>query len=75
MRNGLMTLDELYDCITKIVASPHTAITEHDKRRAIQIFLGFDDYLIDHLPGYCSDDCVIDFGAYASKQLDILEGK
>ena len=70
-----VTLDELFDVVTKMIASPHTAITEHDKRRAIQIFLGFDDFLIDNLEGYCGDDCEFDFGAYAAEQLDILEGK
>ena len=75
MRNGTMTLDELYDHITRYVASPHTAIVEHDKRRAAQVFLAFDDFMIDHLEGYCGDDCEFDFGAYASQQLDILEGK
>ena len=48
-------MDELFEIITKIVASPHTVITEQDKRRAIQVFLGFDDYLIDALPGYCEE--------------------
>jgi hypothetical protein len=40
-------MDELFEIITKIIAEPHNVITEHDKRRAIQVFLGFDDYLID----------------------------
>ena len=71
-------MDELFEIITKIVASSHTVITEQDKRRAIRVFLGFDDYLIDALPGYCDDTSElgeIDFGAYAAEQLDILEGK
>ena len=70
-----LSIDELFEIVTKVIASPHTAITEHDKRRAIQVFLGFDDYLIDALPGYCEEGCEIDFGAYAADQLDILEGK
>lgn len=70
-----MTIDKLFEIITKVIASPHTAITEHDKRRAIQVFLGFDDYLIDALDGYCEEGCEIDFGAYAAKILDELEGK
>ena len=70
-----MNLDELFDVVTKMIAHPHTAIVEHDKRRAIQVFLSFDDFLIDHLEGYCGDDCEFDFGAYAADQLDILEGK
>jgi hypothetical protein len=34
-----MTKAELFNHITHIIASPHTAITEHDKRRAVQVFL------------------------------------
>jgi hypothetical protein len=70
-----MNIDKLFEIVTKIIASPHTAITEHDKRRAIQVFLAFDDYLIDELDGYCEEGCEIDFGAYAAEILDILEGK
>ena len=70
-----MDLDELFDAVTKIIAEPHSQILEHDKRRAIQVFLAFDDFLIDNQAGYCSDWCEFDFGAYASQQLDILEGK
>jgi hypothetical protein len=69
-------MDELFEIITKIIAEPHSVITEHDKRRAIQVFLGFDDYLIDNVPEYCGDTEFgeIDFGGYAAEQLDILEG-
>ncbi len=70
-----MTKDELFEVVCRIIAHPHSQICEHDKRRAIQVFLAFDDFLIDNLEGYCSDDCEIDFGAYAAEQLDILEGK
>ena len=70
-----MNQQELFDHIVAAVAHPHTTVTEHNKRRAIQILLIIDDYLIDNLPGYCSDDCEIDFGALASDQLDILEGR
>jgi hypothetical protein len=73
-----MTKDELFEIVTKIIASPHTAITEHDKRRAIQVFLAFDEYLIDvdvalGTGGEVGDE--YDFGSYAAEQLDILEGK
>jgi hypothetical protein len=68
-----LSMNEFFEIVTKVIASPHTTITEHDKRRAIQVFLGFDDYLIDALPGYCEEGCEIDFGAYAADQLDILE--
>ena len=66
-------MDELFEIVTKVIASPHTAITEHDKRRAIQVFLAFDDYLIDALPGYCEEGCEIDFGGYATNVLAQLE--
>jgi hypothetical protein len=39
------TREELFDCITQIIAHPHTAITSHDKTRAMAIFLTFADYL------------------------------
>ena len=70
-----LSIDELFEIVTKVIASPHTTITEHDKRRAVCVFLYFDDYLIDALPGYCEEGCEIDFGGYAAEQLDILEGK
>ena len=72
-----MTKDELFDIVTKMIAHPHTAITEHDKRRAIQVFLAFDDYLIDVdvAAGRCDVGDEYDFCSYASEQLDILEGK
>ena len=70
----MTNLDELFEIVTKVIAEPNTTITEQHKRKAIRVFLGFDDYLIDALPGYC-EGCDIDFGGYAAEQLDILEGK
>ena len=72
-----MTKDELFEIVPKIIASPHTAITEHDKRRAIQVFLAFDEYLIDVdvTSGRCDVGDEYDFGSYAEKILDELEGK
>ena len=69
----MTNLDELFDVVTKMIAEPHSQICEHDKRRAIQVFLGFDDYLIDALPGYCEEGCEIDFGAYAATIIEELE--
>lgn len=66
-------MDKLFEIITKVIAEPHTAITEHDKRRAIQVFLAFDDYLIDMVPGYTSPDMELDFGAYAAGIISELE--
>jgi len=70
-----LSIDELFEMVTKKIASPHTTITEHDKLKAICVFLYFDDYLIDALPGYCEEGCEIDFGGYAAGVLDELEGK
>ena len=73
-----LSMDELFEIVTKVIAEPHSQIVEHDiqhKRKAIRVFLGFDDYLIDALPGYCEEGCEIDFGGYAAGVLDELEGK
>ena len=72
-----LSIDELFKIVTKIIASPHTSITEHDKRRAIQVFLAFDEYLIDVdvAAGRCDVGDEYDFGAYAAGILDELEGK
>ena len=69
-----MTYDELYDHITKYVASPHTAITEHDKRRACLILGSFMEFLLD-----CADEDVdprtLDMTGFVSEKLDEMEGK
>ena len=76
-----MTLDELFDVVTKMIASPHTDITEHDKQRAIQVFLGFQEYVLDHWQDDGDENNAwvnmsdLDFEGYVGKQLDILEGK
>ena len=69
------SIDELFEIVTKVIALPNTTITEQDKRRAVCVFIYFDDYLIDALPGYCEEGCEIDFGGYAANILDELEGK
>lgn len=43
------TREELFDCITKIVAHPHKTITEHDQSRALAIMLVFEDYFSNFL--------------------------
>ncbi len=42
------TREELFDCITRIVAHPHKTVTEHDKSRAMAIFVTFSDYLANY---------------------------
>jgi hypothetical protein len=70
-----MTMDELFNAITQIIARPDTEITEEHKRKAIQILCGVEDYLIDAMPEYCAEDCEVDFGDYVGKVLDEIEGK
>jgi hypothetical protein len=43
------TREELFECITKIVAHPHTAITKHDQSRALAIMVVFDDYFTNYV--------------------------
>ena len=71
-----MTKDELFEVVCRIIAHPHSQICEHDKRRAIQVFLAFDEYLIDvdvalGTGGEVGDE--YDFGSYATEILDILD--
>jgi hypothetical protein len=72
-----MTLKELFEMVTKTIASPHTTILEHDKRRAALVFLYFDEYMIDVdvAAGRCDVGDEVDFGSYAANVLDELEGK
>ena len=72
-----LSIDEFFDMVTKTIAEPHTTITEHDKRRAIRVFLYLDEFMMENVPEYCGDTSLgdIDFGFYAAGQLDILEGK
>jgi hypothetical protein len=64
-----MTTYELFDLVTRIVASPHTAYTDHDRRRAIQVFLAIDEFLLDHDVDHPS----LRFGEFAEKMVE--EGK
>lgn len=42
------TREELFECITKIVAHPHKTITEHDHSRALAIMVVIDDYYTNY---------------------------
>lgn len=70
-----MTMDELFNYITQIIARPDTEITEQHKRKAIQILCGVEDYLIDAMPGYCAEDCEVDFGGYIGEILDEMDAQ
>jgi hypothetical protein len=73
----MTNLDELFEIVTKVIAEPNTTITEQDKRKAIQVFLGFDEFMMENVPEYCADTSLgdIDFGAYAAGVLDELEAQ
>lgn len=52
------TRENLFECITKIVAHPHKTLTSHDEARALAILVVFDDYFSnytesDNNGGYC----------------------
>jgi hypothetical protein len=56
------TREELFECITKIVAHPHKTITEHDQSRALAIMVVVDDYFTNYVQsdnngGYCVYEC------------------
>jgi len=73
-----LSIDELFEIVTKVIASPHTTITEHDKRRAIRVFLYLDEFMMENVPEYCDDTSElgeIDFGFYAAGVLDELEAQ
>ncbi len=68
-----LSMDELFDMVTKTIAEPDI----QDKRKAVLVFLYFDEFLLDNVPEYCGDTAFgeIDFGGYAAGVLDELEGK
>lgn len=59
-------MDELFDNLTRIIAHPHTAITDHDRIRAAEVMM--------EVSGYLTDDAT-DLYWYATQLLDELEGK
>ena len=68
-----MTMDELFNHITQIIARPDTEITEEHKRKAILILCGVEDYLLEHLPAYSSEWCEVDIGGYIGRKLDAMD--
>ena len=66
-----MTEDELFETVAKIIGNrPKTGvINNYDKIRAVQVFLGFDEFLIEHLPGYCEGKFEFDFGDYTKRNM------
>ncbi len=68
-----LSMDELFELVTKTIAEPDL----QDKRKAVLVFLYFDEYLMENVPEYCGGTELgeIDFGSYAAGVLDELEGK
>jgi hypothetical protein len=71
------TREELFECITKIVAHPHHTITEHDQSRALAIMLVFEDYFSNFLESdnngshYVYERDELDFEDFAIQKLGI----
>ena len=63
------TREELFECITKIVAHPHTAITKHDQSRALAIMVVFDDYFTN----FCESDNNGGYYVYEREQTDFID--
>ncbi len=68
-----LSMDELFEMVTETIAEPDI----QDKRKAVLVFLYFDEYLMENVPEYCGGTELgeIDFGSYAAGVLDELEGK
>lgn len=73
----MTNMKELFETVTEIIGNRlgTGVINDYDKRRAARVFLVFDDFLIDNLPGYCEEGCEFDFGAYAANVIEEIEGK
>ncbi len=72
-----LSIDELFEMVTKNIAEPHTTNIDQHKHRAIRVFIAFEEFLLDNVPEYCGGTELgeIDFGSYAAGVLDELEGK
>jgi hypothetical protein len=74
-----ISMDELFDVITKIVAHPHTAITSHDKQRTAKIFLALQDYVSNHVQGwedighYVMSEPALDFDTFVENNFNEKE--
>jgi len=71
------TREELFECITKIVAHPNNVITDQDKSRALAIMVVVDDYFTnytesDNNGGYYVYECdAMDFTDFVRFKLCI----
>lgn len=66
---------DLFDCISRIIAHPHTSVTKHDRARAMAIFLTLQNYLDNYTQTDCDGAYVIyesdsvDFEAFVMEQV------
>jgi len=73
------TREELFECITKIVAHPHKTITEHDQSRALAIMVVFDDYFTNYTESdnngghYVYEQDATDFADFVRSKLGISD--
>ena len=56
------TRENLFECICRIIAHPHSVVTSHDQSRALAILVVLDDYLTnytqsDNNGGHCVYEC------------------
>ena len=71
------TREELFSCITKIVAHPHKTLTSHDESRALAIMVVVEDYFTNYVQsdnngGYCVYECdAMDFTDFVRSKLGI----
>ena len=63
------TREELFECITRIVAHPHKTITEHDQSRALAIMVVFDDYFTN----FCESDNNGGYYVYERDETDFTD--
>ena len=63
------TREELFECITRIVAHPHKTITEHDESRALAIMVVIDDYYTN----YTESDNNGGYYVYEREQTDFTD--
>ena len=63
------TREELFKCITNIVAHPHKTITEHDQSRALAIMVVFDDYFTN----FCESDNNGGYYVYERDETDFTD--
>lgn len=54
-------MDELFNELTRVIAHPHTAITDHDRIRAARVLLAVNEYR--------------EVGGFYEYATDVIEGR